>query len=135
MAQTTVTRTIDRDAGAVWALLADFGDIGWIPMAENVEVVGEGVGMRRLIPAGDGDPIAEALVDIDHDGRVLTYSIENPPFPVSSYLAVCTVTDTADGAAVEWVVTFEPTGEEADAAGAIAAIYDMMAGWLADATA
>lgn len=135
MAETTVVRSVDRDADAVWALLADFGDIGWIPMAENVVLDGEGVGMRRLIPAGDGDPIAEALLGLDDDGRVLTYSIENPPFPVSSYVAVCTVSGTADGATIEWVVTFDPTGEEADAAAAIEAIYDMMAGWIADATA
>ncbi len=135
MAETSVTRTIDRDAGAVWALLADFGDVGWIPVAENVVVEGEGVGMYRQIPMGDGDPVIETLVAIDHDARVLTYSLENSPFPVSSYLAVCTVSDAADGATVEWVVTFEPTGEEAEAAGGIQMIYDLMAGWIADATA
>jgi hypothetical protein len=135
MAVITVVKKLDRDANDVWSLLANFGDVAWIQMAENVTVEGEGVGMRRFIPIGDGPPIVETLDAIDHDGRVLTYSIENNPLPTSQYQAVCSVTADGEGTRVQWVVTFEPIGEEAEVSGMIDGVYGMMADWITDATA
>jgi hypothetical protein len=135
MADVTVARNLERDPNEVWALLANFGDTHWIPMADHVTLEGEGVGMRRLLHMEGSEPIIEQLDAIDHDGRVLTYSIENNPLPTSAYQAVCTVSADGEGAQIEWVVTFEPIGDEAEVAGMISGVYDMMAGWIADATA
>jgi hypothetical protein len=135
MADVTVTRSLDRDPSAVWALLANFGDTDWIPMADHVTLEGEGVGMRRLLHMEGAEPIIEQLDAIDHDARVLHYSIENNPLPTSEYRAVCTVTEDGDGTSIEWVVTFVPIGDEGEVAGMISGVYDMMAGWIADATA
>lgn len=134
MAEVVVVRELDRDPRDVWTLLAEFGDVGWIPMAERVTLEGEGVGMRRHLHAGDGDPIIETLDAIDHDGRVLTYSIENNPLPTSEYRAVCSVAAVDDGTRIQWVVTFEPMGDGDEIAAMIEAVYDMMLGWIADAT-
>jgi len=134
MADVTVTRNLERDPNDVWALLANFGETHWIPMADHVTLEGEGVGMRRLLHMEGSDPIIEQLDAIDHDARVLQYSIENNPLPTSGYRAVCTVAEDGDGTLIEWVVTFEPLGDEAEVAGMISAVYDMMAGWIVDAT-
>ena len=135
MASVTVARNLARDPNEVWALLANFGETQWIPMADHVTLEGEGVGMRRLLHMEGAEPIIEQLDAIDHDARVLTYSIENNPLPTSEYQAVCTVSAARGGTQIEWVVTFEPIGDEAEVAGMISAVYDMMAGWIADATA
>jgi hypothetical protein len=134
MAEVTVIQDLDRDASEVWGLLAKFGDVGWIQMADNVTVEGDGVGMRRFIPMGDGAPIIETLDAIDPERRTLTYSIENNPLPTSQYQAVCSVTGDGDGTRVQWVVTFEPIGEADEVSGMIESVYVMMAGWIADAT-
>jgi hypothetical protein len=134
MAQVTVVRELDRDVGEVWALLANFGDVGWIQMADNVTVEGSGAGMRRCIPMGDAPPIIETLDAIDPDGRTLTYSIENNPLPTSQYQAVCSVAGDADRTRIQWVVTFAPIGDADEVGGMIEGVYDMMAGWIADAT-
>ena len=134
MGEVTVTRNLERDPAEVWALLADFGETGWIPMADKVTLEGEGVGMRRLLHMEGAEPIIEQLDAIDHEQRVLTYSIENNPLPTKTYQAVCTVAAEGDGTVIEWVVTFEPIGDESEVAGMISSVYDMMAGWIADAT-
>jgi hypothetical protein len=135
MGEVTVSRNLERDPAEVWALLANFGETQWIPMADKVTLEGEGVGMRRLLHMEGAEPIIEQLDAIDHDQRVLTYSIENNPLPTSSYQAVCSVAADGDGTLIEWVVTFEPIGDEGDVAAMISGVYDMMAGWIADATA
>ena len=134
MGEVTVSRSLERDPAEVWALLANFGETGWIPMADKVTLEGDGVGMRRLLHMEGSEPIIEQLDAIDHDQHVLTYSIENNPLPTSEYRAVCTVSADGDGTRVEWVVSFVPIGDEAEVAGMIGAVYDMMAGWIVDAT-
>lgn len=132
MASLTVTKEIAAPAAKVWALLADFGNVSWIPMAAGVVVDGSGPGMRRLIRGGGSDPIVERLVSIEPGQRTLCYSIdENNPMPVHRYETTVRVSPIGAGrTAIEWDVSFEPSGDEADAASAIRAIYDMMAKWL-----
>jgi carbon monoxide dehydrogenase subunit G len=134
MAEITVARTITSDPGAVWALLADFGDIAWIPGVEGVTLEGEGEGMRRRIPIPDAEPITEQLESLDPDERVLVYTITNNPIPTSSYRSVCTVSGAGDGTTIEWAVEFEPIGDEAEVGAMIEGVYGMMAGWIEDAT-
>jgi len=135
MAETTVTRTIAERPDAVWALLADFGNVSWIPGTDNTVVEGDGPGMRRLIPAGDGDPIDEQLHSIDHAARVFVYTVDNSPMPTTEYRSTCTVRAAGDGTEVEWAVTFEPIGEEQEAAAVIDMVYGMMAEWIGTALA
>lgn len=132
MASTTVTREIAGEAAAVWALLADFGDVSWIPLAEGVVVEGSGPGMRRTIQGPEGPPVVERLIGIESDRRTLTYSIdENNPLPVRSYEATVRVSPAgAAGSAITWDVSFAPRGDVAVAEQAIAAIYGLMATWL-----
>lgn len=132
MASITVTREIGGDPAVVWALLADFGDVSWIPLAEGVVVEGSGPGMRRTIQGPEGPPVVERLIAIESGRRTLTYSIdENNPLPVQSYEATVRVSSAgAAGSAIIWDVSFEPRGDVAAAQEAITAIYGLMATWL-----
>ena len=134
MAETTVVRTIERDPDAVWGVLAAFDEVAWIPV-DGVTVEGDGIGTRRFLPNADGPPIIEQLDAIDHDARVLRYSIENNPIPTSEYRVVCSVRPDGGGATLEWTVTFETSADETEVAAMIDGAYSMLAGWLADATA
>ena len=138
MPQVTISKDVPASPQALWELLADFADVSWIPVAGQVEVHGEGIGMRRAIHGGGATPVVETLTSIDHSRMQLGYSISDNPLPVSRFEALVTVDGSdAGGATLTWHVDYDPSGStdaDADAAReAIEAVYSMMAGWLADA--
>lgn len=135
MGTVTVEKKVAADAAAVWRVLADFGDVTWIPVAGDVRVEGDGPGMRRYISGGGDEPVVEKLVSIDPDQRSLTYEIEQSnPLPVVSYVSQAVVRGDSD-AIVTWTVTYEPIGSDEEIRQGIDLIYTVMAGWLQDAAA
>jgi hypothetical protein len=140
MPHLAITKRVDATPAAVWAILADFGDVTWIPAADQVEIQGEGVGMRRLIGGTGATPVVETLTSIAAETMELGYSITDNPLPVSRFDALVAVRPDHDAAksTVTWNVDYDPAGTtEADATAAreaIEAVYGMMAGWLADAS-
>jgi hypothetical protein len=129
-----VSKHIEAAPDRVWAILADFADVSWIPVASEVSVEGDGPGMRRLIGASGSTPVAETLLWIKPEQNALSYEIANNPLPVRRFLAVVTVT-AADRAAstATWDIEYEPEGDDAEARSAIETVYGMMADWLAQA--
>lgn len=135
MATITVSKRFAAPAEAVWATLADFGNVDWIPGISDVRVEGDGPGMRRFIGTSGETPVIETLLWIKPEERALSYEITNNPMPVSRFVSVARVSDAPDGAAdsnVVWDVDYEPTGDDAAARDAIEAIYGLMASWIAD---
>ena len=132
MGETRVKQNVDVPADELWSLLADFGDMSWLPDGgANVRTEGSGPGMARLIAAGD-QTIREQLESIDPDTRTLVYTIpENVPFPVTDYRSTIRVTGNDDGAELEWSCTFEAE-DEAQAAALIEGMYSTMVGWVRD---
>ncbi|OJZ68992.1 hypothetical protein BRW65_24245 [Mycobacterium paraffinicum] len=136
MPKIVVTKELDATASAVWKLLANFGDVSWIPVADRVDVDGDGVGMRRLIHGAGDQPVIETLTYLNPERMEVGYSIANNPLPVARFDAVVAVRPTRAGSAISWEVDYEPLGStDADAQAArdaVEAVYEMMAGWLAD---
>jgi hypothetical protein len=132
----TVSKDVAAAPEAVWALLADFGDVDWIPVAGKVEIEGNGPGMRRKIYGGGGVPTIETLVWVEPARKRLGYEITNNPLPVTRFEAVVFVQDasgTDKGCRVGWEVDYDPSGDDASARESIELVYGMMAGWLEDA--
>jgi hypothetical protein len=139
MPHLVITKHVDAIPATVWAIVADFADVKWIPVAGAVEVEGDGIGMRRLIHGSGSKPVAETLTSLNPDRMELGYSIADNPLPVARFDALVSVRPAGDAAAtVTWNVDYDPAGTtEADqiaAREAIEAVYGMMAGWLADAS-
>ncbi len=137
MPRIVITKEVDAPAPAVWALLADFADVSWIPVAGRVDVDGAGIGMSRSIHGSGDRPVIETLTHLDQDRMLLGYSIADNPLPVSRFDALVSVRPADAGASITWEVDYDPADPtESDAArDAVEAVYEMMAGWLADATA
>ncbi|MCF6390318.1 SRPBCC family protein [Mycobacterium sp. MBM] len=139
MPRTAVVKGVDAPAEAVWALLSDFADIGWIPVVDHVEIDGKGLGMTRAINGSGDQPILETLTHRDDERMELGYSIAHSPLPVTRFEAIVTVRPAAggNGAEIAWEVDYDPQDNDEAAAlaarEAIEAVYAMMAGWLADA--
>jgi len=83
-----VVRDMDHSAASVWSVVSDFGDLSWAGDPQT-EVIGSGPGMiRRLTIPGLPEPIEEVMDSIDHDGRILCYSIPRGlPMPIGNYRA------------------------------------------------
>lgn len=141
MPNMTVIKEISAPAADVWSILANFGDVSWIPVTGRVEVDGEGPGMRRLIYGSNETPAVETMTSIDPQHMRLAYRITNNPLPVSRFESVAQVngSPSSDTCIITWTVDYDPAGDsETDADQArqgIALVYDMMASWLGDAAA
>ena len=132
MTHMTVTKEVAANPAALWKVLADFGDISWIPMASDIKIEGDGPGMRRIIGASNDVPVIEQLEAIDPEQRSLTYQIvQGGPAPVSLWRSTATVGDGS----ITWAVEYEPNegATAAEIEPVIDMIYGMMAGWLQDA--
>ncbi len=136
MAEAMVSGEIEGPVDALWAVLKDFGSVGWMKGVSKVEVEGEGVGMARLIYAGDGDPIREVVESLDEGTRTLGYAIpENVPMPVEDYHATCRAVDLGAGRSrLDWGCTFEPKGvDEATAKATVEGMYGVLISWVKEA--
>lgn len=137
----TVSKDVAAGADAVWALLADFADVRWIPMIEKVEVEGDGPGMcRKLYGSADGaaEPTIETLLWVRPEQKQISYRITNNPLPVRRFEAVVSVADSEAAGGdcrVGWEVDYEPSGDDASARESIEMVYGMMADWLQNAAA
>ena len=134
MGQAQVKETIAAPAEKVWAVIADFGDTSWMPGGGgNVELVGSGPGMARIINAGD-QKIHEVLESADDASQTLVYTIpEGVPFPVTDYRSTIQVTGDASSSELAWGCTFEPDGvDEAQVTTMIEGMYSTMVGWVRD---
>ncbi len=134
MVDLTVTKTIAASVDAVWGVLDDFGNMEWVPGADNVEVIGEGVGMtRRLHIPGLDTPIDEILSAKDVAAKTFSYTIpKNDVIPFDDYKANIAVTGDASSATVNWNCTFDEGGmAENDAKAMISGSYENMLNALA----
>ena len=130
-----VQRTLDFPADTVWAVLADFGNIGWAAGDNKVEVIGEGIGtIRRIIVEGLEEPIDEVLDALDADAKRLAYSIpRGMPFPVENYAANATVQANGDTQCeVTWrgQFTAKPEIADEDAKTLMESTYRQLIDWL-----
>jgi carbon monoxide dehydrogenase subunit G len=134
MIEVSVEHEFEFGAETVWAVFADFGNVSWVPGVEKVEVEGEGIGMIRHLTVPVFPPLHERLEGLDHDGKVLEYSIPSVEYlEVESYRARAQVTEAGAGRCrVRMTCQAEATGLEADAAAKTEAFYGAMLGWIDD---
>ena len=138
MVEVSLEREFDVDAGRLWAILADFGDISWIPGIEKVELAGEGVGMVRHVTAPGMPMLHERMDAIDHEKMILDYSVPAVEYlRVKNYRARARVIALTSGRCrLIWSCESEPDGvTEAQATANSEAFYEMVMGWIGDALA
>lgn len=135
MVEFSLKRDFEISADDVWAMLANFGDISWIPALEKVELEGEGVGMIRHVTAPGMPELHERMDAIDHETMTLDYSVPEVEYlHVENYTARAQVTSLGDQRCrVHWSCKSEPVGiDVAEATANTAAFYEMIMSWIAD---
>jgi hypothetical protein len=132
MARAVVKQEIAVPAETLWTLVADFGNVAWIPGGQGAEVEGRGPGMLRILQGPKGE-IRERLESADPATRTLVYSItQGIPLPVKSYRSTIKVSAAGKGRSqLEWSCEAEPDGvTEQEAVKAIEGVYGLMIGWI-----
>ena len=135
MIEVQTEREYEFGADDVWAVIADFGNVSWIPGIEKVDLEGEGVGMIRHLTVPEYPQLHERLDAIDHDEKVLEYSIPAVEYiGVKNYGARAQVIELGPGRCrVLWSCKAEAEGTpEAEARDKVRAFYQAMLGWIGD---
>jgi len=128
MAETSAVKVSDTIAAPVddvWRLASDFGGFADIMDGiESCETEGDGIGMLRKMPAGDG-VVVERLDELDHETHHLAYSIVEGPVPMRDYRSTIDLRAVDEGTAIDWASTFVPDGVPAEKAERLATrIYE-----------
>jgi mxaD protein len=148
MARVALRGRIGVPAERLWARIADFGDVSWIPGIRTLELRGSGPGMVRVVALGEGAPGKETLERIDPAQRWLEYSVSGgqrdgsaeralagsgpPAFPVRGYRGRMQVEGEGAECALAWSAEFEPDGvREDEAIAAVAQLGALLFRWLA----
>ena len=135
MVEVQIEREYKFGADDVWAVIADFGNVSWVPGIEKVDLEGEGVGMIRHLTVPVFPQLHERLDAIDHEEKVLEYSIPAVEYiSVKNYGARAQVIDLGPGRCrVHWSCKAEAEGApEAEAHDKTRAFYEAMLGWIDD---
>ncbi|MBW2420174.1 MAG: SRPBCC family protein [Deltaproteobacteria bacterium] len=135
MVEVRVERELEHSAERVWGLIADFGDVSWVPGVEKVELEGEGVGMIRHLTVPVFPPLHERMDAIDPAAMTLDYSIAEVAYlSVKDYRAKARVIRLeGKRCRVVWSGLAEAVGaDEAEAAAKIEAFYESILTWIPD---
>ncbi|WP_373077943.1 SRPBCC family protein [Zhongshania sp.] len=135
MVNVHLAREFDIAADKVWALLENFGDIGWAPGIDKTELIGDGIGMTRRLHLAGMEPIDEVLTAMDKAAMTFAYDIPRGiPIPVTAYSANAKVTSLGDDRCrVDWYGRAEPAGvSDDDAIAMIQGTYEMLLQWVGE---
>ena len=126
MGEYTVEEEVGVGADRLWEVIADFGNVPWIPGVSQVEVEGEGPGMVRIM---DGQ-VREQLETLDPATRTLTYTIPGLPLPMQNYHSTMRVQPAGEGRCrLAWTCRADPDGaSEAEVEQIITGLYRSMIG-------
>ena len=136
MIEVKVERVLEFAAQEVWALIADFGNVSWVPGIEKVELEGEGVGMVRHLTVPVFPQLHERLDAIDHEKMTLDYSIPAVAYiHLKDYRARAQVFELeGDRCRVVWSCISEVDGaDDEQAIAETEAFYVSIMTWIGDA--
>jgi hypothetical protein len=118
MSSTSASIQIPAGPDRVWQLIGGFDSApDWLTFILS-SVVNDG-GRVRTLTTKDGGVLLERLQAFDESRRTLTYSVDESPFPVTSYVSTLRVTEIPgrpDAALVECPGAFQPDGVSEDEA-------------------
>lgn len=116
MEKVNVSGTIQASANEVWKLVSNFGELNqFVEAVETCEADGSGAGTVRTLTLQDGAVVKEKLESLDSENRVLTYTIEESPMPISNYTGTMKVERLNDNQSeFTWSSEFDVPDESAD---------------------
>ncbi len=103
-----VNKTITVPAERLWSAIANIDGLErWFPVIASCNVVGSGVGAKRILTLTGGGEMIDIIQLIDHQHRRLQYLRTVLPFPVSHYLGTVAVKVAPEGSEICWMVEID----------------------------
>ncbi|MDH3350620.1 MAG: SRPBCC family protein [Gammaproteobacteria bacterium] len=121
MPTTNQSVVVDAPIAAVWSRFSDFHDLSWAPnvitsVVKVGSIDGGTPGAKRIL----NNAFHETLIEIDEDGYMLRYSIDDGPPPVSrddvdDYVGVVSLSpvNEGNGTLVEWTSSWNSKVDDA----------------------
>lgn len=119
MGQTSQSTTIAVPPEEVWDAIRNFHDMSWAPnVITSLEVVGDMAGDQEGAGRILNGAFHETLIEVDDSERIVRYSIDDGPSPVSktdvsNYVGHIQVSPEGDGTLVEWSSQWDRNDEAA----------------------
>ena len=135
MVEVRVEGELKFSAEKVWAVIADFGNVSWVPGVQKVELEGEGVGMVRHLTVPTFPQLHERLDAIDHEKLILDYSIPEVAYiHLKNYRARAQVSELEnERCRVVWSCQAEVDGaDDAQATAETEAFYGAILTWIGE---
>ena len=121
MASVYISRMIEAQATAVWAIIRDFNALpDWHPLIVDSRIeaglASDQVGCIRAFQLTDGGRIREQLLALSDFDFSSSYSILDSPMPLQNYVATLKVTPVTETntAFVEWQADFDCAASDRD---------------------
>ena len=121
-----VEKAASAPADKVWAAVGDFCGIStWHPAVEKCALSTKGSDTFRTLTLKGGGTILEKQTGFDTAAMTYSYTIEESPLPVKSYVATLSVKPKGQGSSIRWTATFDAKGApDADAVKTITGIFE-----------
>ena len=92
-------------ADALWAIVGTPDRTDWVPGVQECHFDGE---VRRMVMQGAGE-VAEKILSLDNDARVIRYSVIESTPPLDEHVAEIQVSDLGSGSCqMRWLTTAKP---------------------------
>lgn len=130
-ADAKLTATYKASADELWKLVEFHQPSENImPPVVSSEVIGKGVGARKVSKFDGGGALDIQLVYIDAEKKAFNYVVRSGPAPVKNYVGEVRVKDLGGGRSeLSWHGIFEPDGvKQAKADEAVQGFYDAIFG-------
>lgn len=128
MEEVKASGTINASADEVWSLVSDFNGLDkFVEAVADCTTEGTGIGAVRTLTLADGGEVIEKLESLDHDQRLLTYSIVESPMPIQNYTGTMQVDELEDRRSkFSWSSTFDAAdGTEDEMKEALKGLYNL----------
>jgi mxaD protein len=128
MEEVKASGTINASADEVWSLVSDFNGLDkFVEAVADCTTEGTGIGAVRTLTLADGGEVIEKLESLDHDQRLLTYSIVESPMPIQNYTGTMQVDELEDRRSkFSWSSTFDAVdGTEDEMKEALKGLYNL----------
>ncbi|WP_106794284.1 SRPBCC family protein [Aquimarina sp. Aq78] len=96
----------------IWDILKTGNNVDkWFPFIASCDLMGEGVGAKRICKTQEGHTIAESIITIDEDDKIFTYIIDhhNLETPTKNIWGRMQVLNENDETYVHWKLNFDLT--------------------------
>ncbi len=109
MKKTVVKTTLDLPVDAVWNVIGAVGGVDtWSPVITSCEIRSSPGGGLERICGSDQGTLKEKILKMDHEQRILSYSIYEQPFlPVTDLVSTIEVTGNAESTLITTTSVYE----------------------------